>query len=96
MLAGSYDARWVKAEVDGAPVRALTFVANRHHDRYIGHLPVESIAQLIRTGQGTLGTSRWYFEATLRSLDEMGIHDHGIERLRRAILLADQQQSLAA
>ena len=37
------------------------------------------------------GTSRAYFDATLRSLERLGIHDAGIERLRRAILRADQE-----
>ena len=90
MLAGSYEARWVRAHVGGAPVRALTFVANRHHDRYIGAQPIEHVARLIRTGQGPLGTSRAYFEATLQALERLCIRDAGMERLRRAIIFADR------
>jgi cation transport protein ChaC len=90
MLAGSYDARWVRAHAGGAPVRALTFVANRHHERYIGAQPIEYVARLIRTGQGPLGTSRGYFESVLQTLETLRIRDLGMERLRRAILLADR------
>ena len=91
MLAGSYDARWVRADAGGTTVRALTFGANRRHERYIGNLPIEDIVQLIRTGIGQLGTSRAYFDATVCTLDRLGIRDFGVERLRLAIRLADQE-----
>lgn len=90
MLAGSYEARWIRAHAGGAPVRALTFVASRHHDRYIGAQPIEYVAHLIRTGQGPLGSSRAYFESTLQALERLRIRDSGMEQLRRAILHADR------
>ncbi|WP_258187003.1 gamma-glutamylcyclotransferase [Variovorax sp. WS11] len=90
MLAGSYEARWIRACTDAAPVRALTFVASRHHERYIGAQPIEHVVRLIRTGQGPLGTSRAYFESMLQTLEGLRIRDLGMERLRRAILLADR------
>jgi len=95
MLAGSYDARWICAEVDGRKVRTLTFVANRHCGRYIGGEPLETVAQLVRAGAGSLGSSRAYFESTLQALQALGIHDAGIERLRRAILRADDDAATA-
>jgi cation transport protein ChaC len=95
MLAGSYDVRWITAHAGGAPVRAITFVANRHHERYIGALPIECVVRLIRTGRGTLGSSRAYFESALRTLERLGIRDRGMERLHRAIVLADEEQPSA-
>jgi cation transport protein ChaC len=95
MLAGSYDARWVTAQMahrahaGGEPLRALTFVVRRRHERYIGALPDEEIARLIRTGQGSLGNARGYFEATVQTLARLGIRDRGIERLHRLIRRAD-------
>ena len=89
MVAGSYDARWVWASAEGRKIRALTFVANRSHDRYIGGHPIDYVAGLIRTGEGRLGTSRAYFESTLQALGRLGIHDIGMARLRQAILRAD-------
>jgi glutathione-specific gamma-glutamylcyclotransferase len=90
MLAGSYDARWVPARAAGGRLRALTFVANRHHERYIGGQPIEHVARLIRSGTGPLGTSRAYFESTIATLGRLGIRDAGIERMRRAILRMDR------
>jgi cation transport protein ChaC len=95
MLAGSYDARWVFAQADGRKVRTLTFVANRQCGRYIGDRPLEDVAHLVRTGAGSLGTSRAYFDSTLQALHALGIRDAGIERLRRAIVRADEEAGIA-
>ena len=86
MATGAYEARWVAAREGGRQVRALTFVVNRAHPRYIGGLPIEQVAHMICTGEGVLGTSRAYFEDMLRSLAAMGVRDAGMERLRGAIL----------
>ncbi|MDM0049963.1 gamma-glutamylcyclotransferase [Variovorax sp. J22R24] len=82
MFPGAYDARWI--QVRGAPGahRALTFVVNRRHERYIGRHPVAEVARLIRTGHGSLGTSLAYFDATIDALSRFGIRDAGMERLR--------------
>ncbi len=90
MTPGAYDARWIWANADGVWHRALAFVAIRTHERYIGGAPIERVAELIRTGSGFLGSSRDYFECTIRSLEGLGISDAGIERLRRAIRQADR------
>lgn len=89
MFAGAYDARWVPVEKRAGTLRALTFVVNRRHDRYIGGHPIPNIVRLIRTGNGTLGSSRAYFEATVQTLEKLGIRDAGMERLRAAILRGD-------
>lgn len=85
MTWGTYDARWVTACADGARVRAITFVANRRHERYVKALPVAEAAGLINSGEGSLGTCRAYFDATLAKLGELGIEDHRMEQLRRAV-----------
>ncbi|NNU42014.1 gamma-glutamylcyclotransferase [Ramlibacter montanisoli] len=85
MTWGTYDARWVTAWVDGAPVPAVTFVANRGHVRYVKGLPASEAARLINSGEGNLGTCRAYFDATLAKLRELGIEDHRMEQLRRAV-----------
>ena len=89
MMAGTYDARWVTVVVNGGRLRALTFIANRNHDRYIGALPLDQIVRLVRTGRGALGTSRAYFESTLKTLEGLAIKDAGMERLRLALSLAE-------
>lgn len=90
MLAGSYDPRWVMATAGGRKIRALTFVVNRRHDRYLRGCSFDQVAHLIRTGRGSLGTSRAYFNTTVQTLDRLGLHDAGVERLRRAIRDADE------
>ncbi|RQR55962.1 gamma-glutamylcyclotransferase [Burkholderia sp. Bp9140] len=95
MLADSYEPQWLATTVDGRPIRALTFVVNRSHDRYLGDYPVEHIAQLIRSGRGPLGTSRAYFESTVQALARLGIHDAGIARLARSIRDADDADAVA-
>jgi cation transport protein ChaC len=74
---------------DGA-LTVLTFVANRSSERYLGKAGLDQIAQLVRTGKGTLGTSRDYFESSLHSLLALGVTDAGMERLRLAVLQADE------
>jgi cation transport protein ChaC len=90
MLTGSYDVRWVNATARGGKLRALTFVARPDHERYIGALPVQDVAGLIRTGEGILGSTRSYFELTLQTLARLRVRDRGIERLRRAVQAADR------
>lgn len=85
MATGAYDARWLNARVGQRQVRALAFVANRAHERYVGGLPIEEIAHMICTGQGALGTNRAYFDDMLHALAAMGVQDAGMERLRRTI-----------
>lgn len=85
MLAGSYDARWVQVRCGETAIRALTFVANRRHARYIAAEPLHRIAHLIRTGKGPLGTSIAYFERTVSTLERLGIRDAGMERLHRVV-----------
>ncbi|MBO9647591.1 MAG: gamma-glutamylcyclotransferase [Variovorax sp.] len=85
MTWGTYDARWTTALVDAVPMRALVFIVDRRHERYVGRLPVQETARLINCGRGALGTSREYFDATLRKLGELGIRDVAMERLHDAV-----------
>lgn len=78
---GSYQARWVTAWAGAVPIRAVTFVVNRRHERYIRGLNPQQAARLIDTGYGRLGTCRAYFDATMLRLRELGIRDRGMEEL---------------
>ena len=90
MFPGAYEARWIPASTEAGAFRALAFVVNRKHERYIGRHPAPDVAHLIRTGRGTLGSSRAYFDSTLRMLETLGIRDAGMERLRAAVLVGDR------
>jgi len=90
MAFGAYEARWLSATCEDGALTVLTFVANRSSERYLGKAGLDQIAQLVRTGKGTLGTSRDYFESSLHSLLALGVTDAGMERLRLAVLQADE------
>lgn len=85
MLGGTYDARWVPADIGGQRCRALTFVANRRHERYAGLLQAEEAVRHIAKAAGSLGSCRAYFDQTVETLERLGIRDEAIERLRTAL-----------
>lgn len=85
MLAGSYEPRWIEATVAKRRERVLTFVVNRNHPRYTGKLPLAEVARLLATGRGSHGDCRHYFDSTLLALDELGVQDAALERIRAAI-----------
>jgi cation transport protein ChaC len=85
MLSGSYLARWVRLASPAGPIAAVTFVANRGHDRYAGRLPVARIAELLARARGPLGESREYLEQTVAELQRHGARDGAMHALLRAV-----------
>ncbi|OYY03332.1 MAG: gamma-glutamylcyclotransferase [Acidocella sp. 35-58-6] len=85
MFGGAYLARWVRLMTPLGPIRALTFIINRKHPRYLPEISVEQTASLIATGCGDLGTCREYLENTIAHLAELGLRDSGLERIARAL-----------
>jgi cation transport protein ChaC len=81
MFGGAYHARWVPLRTKAGPIRAVTFVINRDHPRYLAELSVEQAAALIATGSGDLGSCREYLENTLAHLAQLGLRDAGLERI---------------
>jgi cation transport protein ChaC len=86
MLGGIYRPRWVQVLVDSeATVRAITFVANREHPRYIGKLPEAIIAHRIARAEGEFGTNRQYLFQLDNHLETLGIVDGPVHRLARLV-----------
>jgi cation transport protein ChaC len=86
MLGGIYRPRWVQVLVDSeATVRAITFVANREHPRYIGKLPEAIIAHRIAWAAGEFGTNRQYLFQLENHLETLGIVDGPVHRLARLV-----------
>ncbi len=83
MFGGAYDARWVSLTTQNGPIRAVTFVINRKHPRYLPELSDEQTAAMIATGCGDLGTCREYLENTITHLAALGVRDVGLERIAR-------------
>jgi cation transport protein ChaC len=82
MLTGAYVARWVTALTPGGRVPALAFVVNRSHVAYAGRLPEDRIVDAIAEAQGPLGACATYLFNTVAHLDELGIRDRRLSRLR--------------
>ena len=85
MYGGSYNVRWVKAATPAGPVRAITFVINRRHPRYIPELTVEQTAAIIANATGDLGSCLEYLHNTVEHLAELGLRDMALERIVAAL-----------
>jgi cation transport protein ChaC len=92
MVSGAYEPRWVSADVEGVKrLRVLTFVINRSHPRYEGHLAPDVAARRIAAAQGILGSNREYLYRTVRHLAELGIEDGPMHALERHVrILANE------
>jgi glutathione-specific gamma-glutamylcyclotransferase len=82
MVSGAYRPTWVTVRTPEGPVRAVTFVMNRRHDRYAGLLPEDRVADVIANAAGYLGRCADYLINTVAHLEELGIHDRALVRLR--------------
>lgn len=77
--------RWIRAWVDGAPLRALTFYAGMHEDAIYTDLPIEVQARMLARAAGHGGTGAAYLHQTIAKLDEHGIHDSYLWRLQKLV-----------
>ena len=85
MYGGSYNARWVRLKTPEGEQRALTFVCNRKHPRYMPEICISETARMIAAGCGDLGSCREYLENTVQHLAELGMRDSGLQRIMRAL-----------
>jgi cation transport protein ChaC len=86
MFGGAYNARWVNLTgPDRRAIRAVTFVINRRHPRYLPELSVEQTAAIIATACGELGSCREYLENTISHLAALGLRDAGLERIAKTL-----------
>ena len=62
-------------------VAAITYIVERDHPSYAGHLSLETQAELIRGACGRSGVNLDYVINTLRHMSELGIRERELERL---------------
>lgn len=74
--------RWVNVQSGDRTIRALTFCIDRNSGRYVSGLTLERIADVLATAVGTRGSMAEYLFATVRHLEELGIHDPHLWRLQ--------------
>ncbi len=82
MVTGAYRPRWVRVHTPDGPVTAAAFVINHDHVRYAGELPDATMAQAIARAAGDLGPCAEYLFNTVAHLDQLGIRDGPMHRLR--------------
>jgi cation transport protein ChaC len=85
MYGGAYHARWVRLKTEEGEKRALTFVINRKHPRYVPEICLRETVNMIATGCGDLGSCREYLENTVQHLAELGMRDSGLQRIVEAL-----------
>jgi cation transport protein ChaC len=83
--------RWMTAETDEGPIRALGMVVNRQSPHYSGTLPLEEAADILASAAGHWGSCAEYLRETVSRLEELGIHDESLWQLQA--LVAERLQS---
>lgn len=93
MVSGAYRPRWLNVHTAEGIRRAIAFTINRRHERYAGLLPEDRVVASIAQGKGDLGACADYLFNTVEHLEELGIHDSHMVRLRDqvAALKAERQ-----
>ncbi|MBU1174767.1 MAG: gamma-glutamylcyclotransferase [Alphaproteobacteria bacterium] len=69
----------------GRSVEALVFLADPAHAQYAGQLDLDAQVRFIRQGHGQMGTNADYVLNTARHLEDLGIPDHKLQRVCRAL-----------
>ena len=86
MIMGSYRPKWVKVATSEGPVWAIAFVMNRGHENYAGVLSEEKVATVIASATGALGPCAAYLFNTVDHLEELGIRDRRLSRLKKLVM----------
>ena len=80
-----YVPRWLPAHTSDGPVQALSFAVNRKHERYVGRLALDHVADLLSTAAGPRGSCAEYLYNTVAHLEELGIRDRNLWRLQKLV-----------
>ncbi len=77
--------RWMTAETDEGPIRALSIVVNCESPHYSGKLPLEEAANILASAAGHWGSCAEYLRETVFRLEELGIHDESLWQLQALV-----------
>jgi cation transport protein ChaC len=80
--------RWVTVQTSSGPIRAITFVIDRNSGYYVSGLTNVEIARVLAAAVGYRGSMAEYLYATVRHLEDLGIHDRHLWELQE--LVAEQ------
>ena len=77
-----YFEKWLPLHLaDGRIVRALAYVANRHHEQYAGRLDAKAAAAIVASSRGESGPNIDYLTNTIQHLKNMRVRDHALEHV---------------
>ncbi len=82
MFAGAYSPIFHEVATPQGAVDALIFVMDRSNRRYVPDLSEAEAARMIAFAEGSLGPNFDYLDSLVRHLDELGIVDDSMRRLR--------------
>lgn len=85
MVTGVYRPGFHLAEIDGARVKVLAFVADPRHRQYAGRLTEVQVVEVISTCCGQRGPNAAYLANTVAHLDELGIADTPLHKLLKDV-----------
>jgi cation transport protein ChaC len=77
-----YMPRWVTVRIGDQAVRAHTYTAAHNHEQYAGKLTPEQAARYIKGSNGRSGNNVEYLLNAVAHLDELGIADGPLHRLK--------------
>jgi cation transport protein ChaC len=83
LVTAVYLEAWRPIRVAGknAPVSAVTYVVDRQHEQYAGHLPRRRLLALVEKSVGGSGSNVDYILATVAHMRTIGIRDETLEWL---------------
>ena len=84
-LPSAFPPRWVNVRTVDRTIRAITFCIDRNSGRYVSGLTNEAIADVLSTAVGSRGSMAEYLFATVRHLEQIGIHDPHLWELQSLV-----------
>ena len=86
MVASSYRPVWTTAHTAQGLEAAITFTANRSHDRYAPGLDEAAVSHYLATGVGPMGRCSDYLFDTVEHLRALGIRDRRLEAIEARVI----------
>ena len=81
MTGQTYVPKWGSVKTTTGWVKAITFVANKSSENYVGRQPLKEVAVNISRGTGHLGSCSEYLFNTTHHLQALGLTDRMLEKL---------------
>ncbi|MFC0266757.1 gamma-glutamylcyclotransferase [Kushneria aurantia] len=85
MITGAYVPHWVTLDTDEGALPGIAFIANPAHPRYQPGLDDATIVARLAVASGVLGSCLEYLDNTVEGLRDLGIGDHYLARIQRAV-----------